>query len=112
MAVPTSTRIPRSGSNLCACGSALFPNQPEHPRPPASARMKNKLREILIGLARSPGFWFVVIAVAWTLYHALEFWPNNFLIYRTASANLFVGRDLYVPYPARHFDLFKYSPTF
>lgn len=74
--------------------------------------MKKTVREILIEYARAPGTWFVVIAIAWTLYHALSFWPNNFLIYRTATRNLYAGRDLYVAYPASHFDLYKYSPAF
>jgi hypothetical protein len=39
-------------------------------------------------------------------------WPNNFLIFRTATEHLLRGSDLYVAYPARNFDLFKYSPTF
>jgi hypothetical protein len=37
---------------------------------------------------------------------------NNFLIFRSAFDHLLAGRDLYVPYPAEHADLFKYSPTF
>lgn len=37
---------------------------------------------------------------------------NNFLIFRSAFHHLVAGLDLYVPYPAEHFDLYKYSPTF
>jgi len=37
---------------------------------------------------------------------------NNFLIFRAASHHLIAGSDLYVPYPAEHADLYKYSPTF
>lgn len=37
---------------------------------------------------------------------------NNFLIFRAATDHLVAGRDLYAWYPAEHFDLYKYSPTF
>ncbi|MCS7162838.1 MAG: DUF2029 domain-containing protein [Bacteroidia bacterium] len=37
---------------------------------------------------------------------------NNFLIFRQAYFHLCAGQDLYRPYPAEHWDLFKYSPTF
>lgn len=37
---------------------------------------------------------------------------NNFLIFRSAFHHLAAGQDLYVAYPAEHFDLYKYSPTF
>jgi Glycosyltransferase family 87 len=66
----------------------------------------------LARITRSPAFWFVLAAIAWTLFRSRNYWPNNFIIYRTASGNLLAGRDLYLAYPARHFDLFKYSPTF
>lgn len=53
-----------------------------------------------------------LIAAGVTLFEVRSHWPNNFLIYRTATENLLRGSDLYVAYPERHFDLFKYSPTF
>lgn len=37
---------------------------------------------------------------------------NNFLIFRAAYTHLLSQRILYLPYPAEHADLFKYSPTF
>jgi hypothetical protein len=37
---------------------------------------------------------------------------NNFLIFRSAFDHLVGGIDMYVPHPAEHADLFKYSPTF
>jgi hypothetical protein len=37
---------------------------------------------------------------------------NNFLIFRSAFDHLLAGTDMYVPHPAEHDDLFKYSPTF
>ncbi len=33
-------------------------------------------------------------------------------IFRSASLNLFAGRDLYAAHPEQHFDFYKYSPTF
>src|SRR3977135_2266222 len=53
-----------------------------------------------------------LIALGVTLFEVRSHWPNNFLIYRAATENLLRGSDLYVAYPERHFDLFKYSPTF
>ena len=37
---------------------------------------------------------------------------NNYRIYERAFRHLIHGQDLYVRYPAEHWDLFKYSPTF
>jgi hypothetical protein len=37
---------------------------------------------------------------------------NNYKIFKTSFFNLIAGNDLYVLYPAAHFDHFKYSPTF
>jgi len=36
---------------------------------------------------------------------------NNFLIFRSSYYHLMRGVDLYAAYPAEHFDLYKYSPT-
>ena len=36
---------------------------------------------------------------------------NNFLIFRSSYYHLMRGVDLYTAYPAEHFDLYKYSPT-
>jgi Glycosyltransferase family 87 len=56
--------------------------------------------------------WATLIAIGFTLFEVRSHWPNNFLIFRTATEHLLRGSDLYVAYPERHFDLFKYSPTF
>lgn len=37
---------------------------------------------------------------------------NNFIIYKSSFLHLRAGLDMYVTYPAEHYDLFKYSPTF
>jgi Glycosyltransferase family 87 len=37
---------------------------------------------------------------------------NNYRIYERSFRHLIHGQDLYVRYPAEHWDLFKYSPTF
>lgn len=37
---------------------------------------------------------------------------NNFVIFKSSFQHLLRGQDLYVRYPAEHWDLFKYSPTF
>ncbi|HET7824816.1 MAG TPA: glycosyltransferase family 87 protein [Anaeromyxobacter sp.] len=37
---------------------------------------------------------------------------NNYRIYERSFRHLAAGLDLYVRYPAEHWDLFKYSPTF
>jgi hypothetical protein len=37
---------------------------------------------------------------------------NNFIIFRQAFVHLVEGRDLYLFFPAEHFDNFLYSPTF
>jgi hypothetical protein len=37
---------------------------------------------------------------------------NNYVVFRASFAHLVAGQDLYVAYPAEHWDLFKYSPTF
>ncbi|HEY6003343.1 MAG TPA: glycosyltransferase family 87 protein [Anaeromyxobacter sp.] len=37
---------------------------------------------------------------------------NNYRIYERSFVHLLHRQDLYVRYPAEHFDIFKYSPTF
>jgi len=37
---------------------------------------------------------------------------NNFIIFRQAFVHLVAGKDLYLFFPAEHFDNFLYSPTF
>jgi hypothetical protein len=54
----------------------------------------------------------VVCALAATLQRlAAGSQINNFLIFRSSFFHLLRGQDLYVLYPAEHFDLYKYSPT-
>ncbi|MBL7719762.1 MAG: DUF2029 domain-containing protein [Flavipsychrobacter sp.] len=37
---------------------------------------------------------------------------NNYIIFKESFFNLIGGRDLYILYPDRQWDLYKYSPTF
>ena len=37
---------------------------------------------------------------------------NNFRVFRSATLNLFAGRDLYAAHPEQHLDYYKYSPAF
>ena len=37
---------------------------------------------------------------------------NNYLIFKGSFHHLINHQDLYNPYPAEHFDIYKYSPTF
>src|SRR3989442_3689352 len=47
-----------------------------------------------------------------TVQQAILGHSNNFRVFRSASLNLFAGRDLYAAHPEQHFDFYKYSPTF
>jgi hypothetical protein len=53
-----------------------------------------------------------VSALLVTVQQAVLGRSNNFSVFRSASLNLFAGRDLYAAHPEQHFDLYKYSPTF
>ncbi len=55
---------------------------------------------------------WVAAVVAATVQQGITHQNNNFLIFRSASAHLLHGQDLYAAYPAEHFDFYKYSPTF
>jgi len=55
---------------------------------------------------------YVGSAALVTLQQAVLGRSNNFRVFRSASLNLFAGRDLYAAHPEQHFDLYKYSPTF
>lgn len=48
---------------------------------------------------------FVENAPAYTDY-------NNYVIFQRSAVHLVEHQPLYVPYPAEHWDLFKYTPTF
>jgi len=37
---------------------------------------------------------------------------NNYVIFRQSFFHLVNGENLYIPYPAEHWDLYKYSPAF
>jgi hypothetical protein len=47
-----------------------------------------------------------------TVQQAILGHSNNLSIFRSASLNLFAGRDLYAAHPEQHVDFYKYSPTF
>ncbi|HEX4628156.1 MAG TPA: glycosyltransferase 87 family protein, partial [Gemmatimonadales bacterium] len=53
-----------------------------------------------------------VSAALVTVQQAVFGHNNNFSVFRSASLNLFAGRDLYAAHPEQHFVLYKYSPTF
>src|SRR5258705_10791088 len=54
---------------------------------------------------------YVASAGLVTLQQAILGHSNNLSIFRSASRNLFAGRDLYAAHPDQHFDFYKYSPT-
>lgn len=56
------------------------------------------------------GVYLVVVAIATVVCVGKT--CNNFLIFRAAFEHVVRGVNLYVPHPAEHADLFKYSPTF
>ncbi|MEM6966282.1 MAG: glycosyltransferase family 87 protein, partial [Bacteroidota bacterium] len=48
-----------------------------------------------------------------TSFNNLEYTSyNNYIIFKQSFFHLVEGKDLYVLYPAEHWDLYKYSPTF
>lgn len=63
-----------------------------------------------------PRIWLLALyigsAVLVTLQQGILARSNNFRVFRSASVNLFAGRDLYAAHPEQHFDYYKYSPTF
>jgi len=62
---------------------------------------------------------YVLAAVVVTV-HRLSLSPinaeyprfNNFHIFRASFYHLWQGKELYIHYPAEHWDLYKYTPTF
>src|SRR5258706_5472488 len=62
-------------------------------------------RRLVLGL-------YVASAALVTVQQAILGHSNNLSIFRSASRNLFAGRDLYAAHPEQHFDFYKYSPTF
>src|SRR5215217_6683029 len=71
---------------------------------PGSTRARRL--EILVAI-----LWIAAVAAA-TVQQGIAHHNNNFSIFRAASLHLLHGQDLYGPYPAEHFDFYKYSPTF
>jgi hypothetical protein len=71
---------------------------------PGSTRARRL--EILVAI-----LWIAAVVAA-TVQQGVAHQNNNFLIFRAASLHLLHGQDLYAPYPAEHFDFYKYSPTF
>src|SRR5207244_5391473 len=55
---------------------------------------------------------YIASAALVTVQQAILRHSNNVSIFRSASLNLFAGRDLYAAHPEQHFDFYKYSPTF
>jgi hypothetical protein len=65
---------------------------------------------------------YILLALAATLqsyfgnptsFHNLEYTAyNNYLIFKQSFFHLIEGKDLFILYPAEHWDLYKYSPTF
>lgn len=55
---------------------------------------------------------YVASAALVTVQQAILGHSNNLSIFRSATLNLFAGRDLYAAHPEQHFDFYKYSPTF
>src|SRR3989442_7777754 len=62
-------------------------------------------RRLLLGL-------YVASAALVTVQQAILGHSNTLSIFRSASRNLFAGRDLYAAHPEQHLDFYKYSPTF
>jgi Glycosyltransferase family 87 len=55
---------------------------------------------------------YIASAAVVTLQQGILAHSNNLSIFRSASRNLFAGRDLYAAHPEQHVDFYKYSPTF
>jgi glycosyl transferase family 87 len=55
---------------------------------------------------------YVASAALVTVQQAILGHSNNLSIFRSASLNLFAGRELYAAHPEQHVDFYKYSPTF
>src|SRR5204863_55917 len=55
---------------------------------------------------------YIASAALVTVQQAILRHSNNVSIFRSATFNLFAGRDLYAAHPEQHFDFYKYSPTF
>ena len=55
---------------------------------------------------------YIASAALVTVQQGILAHSNNLSIFRSASRNLFAGRDLYAAHPEQHVDFYKYSPTF
>jgi hypothetical protein len=73
--------------------------------PPRASSTEARPNRIVLAL-------YVVTALLVTIQQAVHGHSNNLSIFRTATSNLLAGQDLYAPHPGRHFDFYKYSPTF
>jgi hypothetical protein len=96
------------------------------PPPPALVRVRPpRVLADLKALALEPravGWTLVILSVVASLQEyllgpkrmggGLYTHYNNYVIYTRAFGHLVQGLDLYVRFPAEHWDLFKYSPTF
>jgi hypothetical protein len=84
-------------------------------------QIKNRLINILSDYRYMVGLW-VVLAVAASVQSLLSsptvtpelvlMKYNNYVIFKSSFFHLLQGKDLYVAWPAEHWDLFKYSPAF
>ena len=84
-------------------------------------QIKNRLINILSDYRYMVGLW-VVLAVAASVQSLLAsptvtpelvlMKYNNYVIFKSSFFHLLQGKDLYVAWPAEHWDLFKYSPAF
>lgn len=83
--------------------------------------IKNRLINILSDYRYMVGLW-VVLAVAASVQSLLSsptitgqlvlMKYNNYVIFKSSFFHLLQGKDLYIAWPAEHWDLFKYSPAF
>src|SRR5947207_6997622 len=55
---------------------------------------------------------YIASAALVTVQQAILRHSTDLSIFRSASRNLFAGRDLYAAHPEQHLDFYKYSPTF
>jgi hypothetical protein len=80
----------------------------DSPQPSSSTAPRDRTRIIAFAIA---ALWVAAVVGA-TVQQGVLHQNNNFLIFRAASWHLLHDQDLYVAYPAVHFDYYKYSPTF
>ena len=55
---------------------------------------------------------YTLWTVAASIYKFLLANANNFFVFKYSFYHLLANKDLYIPHPADHWDLYKYSPAF